>query len=185
MPLKRSTFISDALSRRWIIPAVKPLPSGRKYIVAAGSLGIIGLVGLLDFSTGPYVSLTFFYLLPVVIATWFVSFSAGMIIGAVAVFLSTLYEVVTADTPNPWVPYFNGFFRAGILCFIVAVLSALRAHRLWLCQAIKERAIKLRQEAKRCRQAELAGSQALLAQREDFANQLHDGLAQTLTSIAL
>src|SRR5947199_4270484 len=62
-------------------------PHGREFaggawsllLVLAGLL-LVGLIALLDYATGPYLSFTIFYMVPVVICSWWGGFSHGVLL---------------------------------------------------------------------------------------------------------
>ena len=90
-------------------------------------LSLVGLLGLLDYWTGPQLSLEFFFLIPVSLVVWFAGRRAGVLIAvlsAVAWF--------TADTASRTsmlaspIPYWNALMKLGFLVAVAWILPALK-----------------------------------------------------------
>lgn len=104
-----------------------PAPPWVRFVIA---LGLLALVAWLDTVTGPEVSFSIFYLIPVVFATAVVSRRVGQ---AVAVVSAVAWGSVDLSTGTPysaaWIPYWNSLVRLAFFLFIVQLLAGLlRAH---------------------------------------------------------
>src|SRR5205085_1126305 len=49
-------------------------------LLLVGGLVLVGLVGLFDYLTGPYLSFSLFYLLPVIVCAWWGGFPHGIFV---------------------------------------------------------------------------------------------------------
>jgi signal transduction histidine kinase len=88
------------------------------------SLVIVILIGVVDHFTGQ-LSLSVFYVLPLVLATWLLGkFRGGLIaLGAAAVWLAA---DITAHIGEGVIPYWNAVARFAVFFVIVALVAALR-----------------------------------------------------------
>src|SRR5687767_14458592 len=94
------------------------------YVIASLTVAVIAL---LDFLTGPLLSVSIFYLLPIAILAWFSTRNAGIafcfVCGAVWLFgdMTTNYTY-----PSRWYALWNGAVRLGLFLTVAAALTALR-----------------------------------------------------------
>lgn len=94
-------------------------------VVAAGA-SIMG-IALMDYVTGIDLSLSVFYLIPVVAATVVVSPRAGLFLSAVAAVTWTFADAFIVDAhPSALLQLWNGLLRFCTLSFVVCLLAALR-----------------------------------------------------------
>lgn len=115
---------------RRILGATRGFFDGRSTIlVALLGLAFIGVVAVLDYLTGPSLSLSLLYLMPIGLVTW----NLGRRWGAVAVIVSTLMgiaaDVVTDPALGPAnpAPYWNALIRFTVFLAFVMLLDTLRA----------------------------------------------------------
>jgi diguanylate cyclase (GGDEF)-like protein len=99
----------------------------RGWMLSIACLVIVALTGLLDYATGPLLSLSIFYLIPVAACAWWGGFSHGILLslaGAIAWHLVDSYE-------NPGLPAYvglwNGVVRFGTLVFVSSLVARLHA----------------------------------------------------------
>ncbi len=85
------------------------------------------LVGILNHMAGPEISSTIFYLIPIVLVTWFTGRSMGFIFSILSA-LAWLIADLTSGIPysNSDIPYWNGVARLGSFFILTFVLSALK-----------------------------------------------------------
>ena len=88
---------------------------------------MVGLLGLLDYATGPELSLEIFFLIPVSLVVWFAGRKAGILIAA----LSAITWFAAATVSNPAVlaspvPYWNAVMKLGFLVAVAWILPALK-----------------------------------------------------------
>lgn len=90
------------------------------------SLGLLGLIGLLDTWVRIDLGLSLFYLAPIAIAAWMVGRDAGIVIAtvsALAWFYAELNSHAAGDFP---LTLWNTFVRLGIFWIVSTLLSSLR-----------------------------------------------------------
>jgi signal transduction histidine kinase len=97
--------------------------------VAVLGLAFIGVVSVLDYLTGPQLSLSLLYLMPIGLVTW----NLGRRWGAVAVVVSTIAGLVadvlsspSTNTTDP-LPYWNGVVRFAVFLAAAMLLDTLRS----------------------------------------------------------
>jgi diguanylate cyclase (GGDEF)-like protein len=92
-----------------------------------GGLVLVVLIAVLDYATGPYLSVSVFYLLPVAICAWWGGFSHGILAALMGALAS--YAVGHVETPN--VPLaaevWNGIVRFGTLVLVSSLVTRLHA----------------------------------------------------------
>jgi diguanylate cyclase (GGDEF)-like protein len=101
------------------------LSGPRAGLLAIGGLLLIALIAVLDFQTGPYLSFSVFYLIPVAVCAWWCGFNHGILLsiaGAIA------WHIVDS-LENPMMPatagIWNGIVRFGTLVLTSSLVSRL------------------------------------------------------------
>lgn len=97
----------------------------RETLLIAGALGLVALIALLDFWTGPYLSFGIFYLIPVAAGAWWGGLSHGILITLGA---AVAWHAVDS-LENPLIPVAVGIWN-GITRFAVLVLTSSLVSRL-------------------------------------------------------
>ena len=87
------------------------------------------LVGILDYATGPFISLTLFYLLPVAGAAWFAGQRAGFIVAVTAGVAAVISDVLVQTPVTGGTLVWNSLSRVLVLAIAAAVVSRLRTER--------------------------------------------------------
>jgi signal transduction histidine kinase len=156
-------------------------------LLLAGILLLTAFIGYLDYATGPRVSMSVFYFLPLALSAWFLDlkFTLGILVVGIGV-------GITANTMNGD----PGFTTVGLVSWnaavqlisdtvVVVALTQLRKLQRTLEARVRERAAALTGEiAKRERlQGELLEASELEQRR--IGQDLHDGLCQHLAGTAL
>ena len=149
-------------------------------------LGLLAVVGWLDFATGVYVSLRLIYDLPIVLATVWLGWVAGVLtaIGSVACWMVADY-LQHSPFLDGRIALWNAAMSLSAFCVVVALLNSLvRTHRN-LEQRVRQRTAALERESQA--RAELQRELLLASGRERSAigQDLHDGLCQHLVGTAL
>lgn len=89
------------------------------------------LIWLLDYVSGPQVSIAIFYLLPVGLATWYLSRPAGMVTSIASAAAWVVADLITNPlSVNPFILFWNAAVRLGIFLIVTFVLASLREARL-------------------------------------------------------
>ncbi len=93
------------------------------FVTAIGLL-LVGIIGAIDILTGPHLSPSLFYLLPVALVSWRLGRGMGGVIGIAASMMWFAAEVTSDVYPaNSLAPYWNVAVRFAVL-FVVATLLA-------------------------------------------------------------
>jgi signal transduction histidine kinase len=115
---------------RQVLRSTRGFFDGRsKALVVGLGLGFITVVGVLDFLTGPSLSLSLLYLMPIGLVTW----NLGRRWGAVSVVVATAAGVVSDVLSAPStgqldpVPYWNAIVRFAVFLAFAMLLDTLRA----------------------------------------------------------
>ncbi len=99
----------------------------RPAILIIGFL-LIAVLGVLDYMTGPDLSLFIFYLIPVSLATWFAGSAAGMALSVLSAVAWSLADILSSHVGrNPVVPYWNVFMELSSFFLATLVLAGLRS----------------------------------------------------------
>ena len=121
--------VRPALDRR-VLRSTEGFFDGKSpLLVAVLGLAFITVVSVLDYLTGPQLSLSLLYLMPIGLVTW----NLGRRWGAVAVVVSTAAALVSdvlsspsTSTTDP-VPYWNGIVRFAVFLAAAMLLDTLRS----------------------------------------------------------
>jgi signal transduction histidine kinase len=150
------------------------LPIKRRRLAVALSPVLLAITGYLDVATGPELSLSLFYLIPVFLATWF----GGPVIGCVSAIVSAgvwLYAELMGAAA--YTHLFNAYWNAVVRCIFFLIvsmlLSALRSLGSRLETLVEQRTAMLRRLG-----VQLAETED--AERRRLAQDMHDGLSQSL-----
>ncbi len=89
---------------------------------------LVAGIGAVDYLTGPEISVSLFYLIPIVAVTWFV----GRYLGFTFSLLSAMawFAADASSGPaysNPAIPYWNAFVRLGFFVIVTLLLPVLKA----------------------------------------------------------
>jgi hypothetical protein len=115
-----------------------------KWIVVAGGIVLVAVLGYVDYITGSEISFAIFYLLPVTAVAWHAGRSAGAFISfesSVAWFLAE--NAVGVTYSNPAIPYWNAIVRLGIFLIVTILLSTLKEMYVHLEERVDEKTAAL------------------------------------------
>jgi signal transduction histidine kinase len=153
-------------------------------VTAIGGLAVL-LAGVLDFVTVPQVSLSVFYVLPVVVTAWYAGKRNGLLIGLLAGIVWSIADAAEWSSPlRPAIATWNLLSRLGVLAMVVLLLARIRALQGGLETAIVSRTRQLESEIARCRALEHDVAEASGREQQNLAHELHDGLGQELGGLA-
>jgi diguanylate cyclase (GGDEF)-like protein len=107
-----------------ILDYLSKLP--QSVVISVASL-IVFLVGILNHMAGPEISSTIFYLIPIVLVTWFTRRSIGFIFSILSALTWLIADLTSGATPfNSDIPYWNGMARLGSFFILTFILSTLK-----------------------------------------------------------
>jgi signal transduction histidine kinase len=95
-------------------------------LVFAVAFVFTAAVLVLDYLTGPYVSLSLFYLMPIGLVTWNLGRGAGILAALVATFSGFLADQLAPDALHSLVPYWNSLARLAFFVVVVQLLATLK-----------------------------------------------------------
>ncbi len=109
---------------RRLAAALEKLPKPVHVVLGAATLAVVVAVDIL---TAADVSVTFFYVVPVIQMAWFVGRAAAVVM-AVAGSAGFLWAFLAQSTPlsHPWVPYWNAGAELGGYVVVGLILATLR-----------------------------------------------------------
>ena len=90
---------------------------------------LILLVTLLDYFSGPDISTSIFYLVPISIATWFVNRRFGLALAFISATLWFITDFFSHEDLAGQVSFWNAVVRLGFFLIVVTSLAALRRSR--------------------------------------------------------
>jgi diguanylate cyclase (GGDEF)-like protein len=97
---------------------------------------LVAVIAAVDFVTPQY-SLSVFYLIPVIFATWFISRRAGAWTGILSAGAWLAIDFMTAVRPSPLIPVWNALVRLAsymIVMQLVHIMKVSRAHEAQLAR---------------------------------------------------
>jgi len=98
-------------------------------LVAVLGLAFIAVVSVLDYLTGPELSLSLLYLMPIGLVTWNLGRrwgAAAVVVSTVAALVSDVLSSPSTSTTDP-VPYWNGIVRFAVFLAAAMLLDTLRS----------------------------------------------------------
>lgn len=163
-------------------------------------LGIVSvlLLGIIDYVTGPWISFSIFYLIPITMGTWFVNRRAGILISIISAITWLMADLSWEVTSLSFaISFWNATVRLGFFLVVVLFMSAFRELNGHLEEKVAERTAALEAEITERNRAEeeLKNSRAQLralaarleSMREEegkrIAREVHDNLGQALTAL--
>jgi len=157
----------------------------RPQILMVFSSLVIVLVGVLDYITGPHISLAIVYLLPVIFAAWFGGKNNGMIAAILASLVWVSADLASfPPAPDFGVALWNVSSRLGVFTFVVLLLTRIRDLQAGLEDTIAQRTRQLEVETARGVAMEREVAAVSTREQQRIAHELHDGLGQELGGLA-
>ena len=100
---------------------------GQLFWVIAGLVLVAG-IATIDVVTGPEISFSFFYLIPIVLVVWFAGRWLGCALAVGSAVAWFIADDVSGQTySNAWIGYWNAFVRLGFFVVVALLLPALKA----------------------------------------------------------
>ncbi len=107
-----------------LVNGVLSTPSALRFAL---SIGLLAFVAALDTMTGPEISFSVFYLIPVAFAGGFVSFRAGWAVAGASAAVWGYLDVTTGQSYlAAWIPYWNSGIRLGFFLIVNEMIHILR-----------------------------------------------------------
>jgi signal transduction histidine kinase len=106
------------------------LDTRSRTFVSTLGFALVGLVGLLDYLTGPELSFSIFYLIPVSMVAWFADRRVGILASTASVLAWLAADLWSGRIySSAAVPYWNAVVRYGLFLIVTFTLSSLHAAR--------------------------------------------------------
>ena len=157
----------------------------RPSLILAG-LGILVVIGIVDYLTGFEMQFSVFYLLGVGLAAWFVGRGFGLMMSALSVLIWIGGDVAAgARYSNPLIPVWNALILMAFYFIVVWLLSSLRSFHRELEATVRQRTQALTQEMAERQRLEEEILRVSERERRSIGHDLHDSLCQHLTATAL
>jgi signal transduction histidine kinase len=154
--------------------------------LAVWSLAIVAVVGVADYLTGYEIGLPTFYLVAVMLATWFVGKWFGVIVSMLSVAVALWTDVAAgAHYSSPLVPVWNSTILLAFYLVVVWLLRSLRSLHNELEERVRQRTATLTEEMTERRRLEKEILKISEQERRAIGRDLHDSLGQHLTAAAL
>lgn len=162
-----------------------PLQRFRALAMGA-SLGLVAIVGLVDYLTGFELFFFAFYLLPVSLAAWFVGRGFAFVITMLCVAASVGGDVIAgARYSSRFVLVWNGLIEIALYFVVVWILSKLRSLYDELEARVRQRTAALHAEMRERTRLEEEILRVSEREQRRIGHDLHDSLCQHLTATAL
>jgi signal transduction histidine kinase len=149
------------------------------------SVLVLLLLGVIDYDTGPKLSFSVFYLVPVSFAAWFAGKRTGTFVGCLAGLIWLAADV--ASTPGHMQvgpALWNLSSRVCTLVFIAQIMAHVRSLHLGLEDTVAKRTHQLQIETSRRVAMEREIAAVSHREQQRIARELHDGLGQELGALA-
>ena len=92
-----------------------------------GLIGVV-VVGVADFLTGRELAFSLFYLIPIVLVTWFSGRNLGLVLSAISALGWFAADALARQSqPEPIIMYWNAFVRLSFFAMVPFLFSALQA----------------------------------------------------------
>lgn len=153
-----------------------------KFALILVCLALIGGLGYIDYRTGYEQTFLLFYLVPIALATWYVSAWLGFVMSILSIG-AWLFSDVAAGVPT--LGWWNTGMALGSYAVFTSLLAKLRGLLKELDQRVRDRTAALKREmaARERLDREIAG--VADRERRRLGQELHDSICQHLTGIAL
>jgi signal transduction histidine kinase len=150
------------------------------------SIGLVALIGELDYLSGWQVSLSAVYVYPIAIAAWYVGAGWAYWLSLLSVILYTSGDLAAGFQFSSWlVPLWNAIIRVVFYAVLIQLLVHVRSLTTDLELRVLERTTDLRKEIAERERLERELLEAGERERRCLGFDLHDGLCQHLTGTAL
>jgi diguanylate cyclase (GGDEF)-like protein len=105
----------------------KSILKNKAFVIIAGFVVTV-FIGILDYLTGNELSFSIFYLIPILIATWFAGRKAGVFLSLASSISWFLSDIFAKDKCSHYlIPYWNAFVGLNFFLITSLILSSLKA----------------------------------------------------------
>jgi signal transduction histidine kinase len=165
---------------------IKRLENWPKPLLMVTSLGLVAVVGLVDYFTGFAIFFSAFYLIPVALAAWFCGNLSGIVISVFSVVVWLAGDFAAgAHFSSLFVPIWNGAIALTVYFVVVKTLVSLRKSQQELEDRVRQRTAALTGEIQERTRLEKELLEISERGQRQIGHDLHDSLGQHLTATAL
>ena len=164
---------------------VPQLEQRSRAILAAVTILVVIVVGLMDYAANPEVSFSVFYLLAVGVAAWYVGRAFACFISVFCVALSLAGDLLAESHYKPLILFWNASIVLTFYLVVVWLLVRLRLLAEGLEARVRERTTKLTEEIAERERLERELLEISEREQRRIGHDLHDSLGQHLTGAAL
>lgn len=162
------------------------LERGQRPLIMLASLGLLAVIGVIDYVTGFEMLFSVFYLLSVGLATWYVGKWLGLAMSALSAGIWIGGDLAAgAHYSNSVIPIWNTLILMGFYFIVVWLLTHLRALHRELEARVQQRTEALTREIAGRERLEQELLRVSERERQRIGHDLHDSLCQHLTGTAL
>ena len=157
----------------------------RRFLILA-SLGVLVVIGIIDYVAGFEMQFSVFYLLGVGLAAWFVGKRLGLALSVLSVLVWIGGDLAAgARYSNPLIPIWNALILMVFYFIVVLLLTNLRSLHRGLEATVRQRTKALTQEMVERQRLEKEILRVSEREQRRIGHDLHDTLCQHLTGTAL
>jgi len=166
---------------------LKRFESRSKSFIVAACIGLIGVIGAMDFLTGSEIFFSVFYLLAVGAGTWFIGKKFGycLAIFSTAAWISGDMAAGAHYSRPYFIPSWNSAILLAFYFIMIWLVAKLRELQARLEQRVKERTIDLTREMAERERLEKELLEVSEREQRRIGRDLHDSLCQHFTGTAL
>jgi signal transduction histidine kinase len=164
----------------------KKLEAWPQSVRVAAGLGLLLLIGLVDYVTGFLIVFSVFYLVNAGLAAWYVSRNFGIVISVLSGVVWIGGDLAAGATfPNPFIPIWNTLILITSCLLVAWLLASLRSLNRELESRVAQRTQALRREMTERQRLEEEILKVSEGEQRRIGHDLHDSLCQHLTATAL
>jgi signal transduction histidine kinase len=168
-----------------MLAAMRWLDDRHPATVCAWAALLIGGIGWLSYGTGPYISTSLFYLIPILLVAQVAGFRGGAAAAVLAVISWLAVDLNGGgEFGHPFVPYWNAVMRLGTYLVAIGFFSAMCSLNAQLERRVQERTVDLEKQIHENRELEKSIIEISDRERAAVGQDLHDGLCQQLVCAA-
>jgi signal transduction histidine kinase len=148
-------------------------------------LGMVVLIGLVDYLAGIRISLVLFYFVPITLSVAWLGWRAACIISVLSTLARIAGDLAVGPYHYPLAAYWNRLMDLAVYWAVVWVIHALISLRRELEQRVRQRTAALEQAIATRDQLQSQLFEVSRRERSAIGHDLHDGLGQHLTATAI
>jgi signal transduction histidine kinase len=155
-------------------------------VLAAASLGLVLLIGLIDYVTGPQISFSVVYVIPIALAASTIGIRFAYFLSILSVALWVEGNILGGHKyTQSWIPFWNGGIRLTFYAIVANLLVSVKSLQYELEGRVRQRTAALTKEIAERERLEHELLEVSDREQRRIGYDLHDSLCQHLTGTAL